>query len=195
MQLLIQDLLAYSRVSAAQLPFQIVSTQEVLRHVLETLELAIKEQRAVVTWDALPEIYGEPVQLTQLFQNLIGNAIKFHGSAPPEVHIAATHGEKEWIFSVKDNGIGISPEYSERIFAIFQRLHSRDRYEGTGIGLAVCKKIVERHGGRIWVESGERPESGSAGESGQKQASGGSEDGWSPGGGATFYFTVPDHKR
>ena len=195
MQLLIQDLLAYSRVSAAQLPFQIVSTQEVLRHVLETLELAIKEQRAVVTWDALPEIYGEPVQLTQLFQNLIGNAIKFHGSAPPEVHIAATHGEKEWIFSVKDNGIGISPEYSERIFAIFQRLHSRDRYEGTGIGLAVCKKIVERHGGRIWVESGERPESGSAGESGQKQASGGSEDGWSPGGGATFYLTVPDHKR
>jgi light-regulated signal transduction histidine kinase (bacteriophytochrome) len=113
----------------------------------------IAEERAEVTHDPLPEIAGDPGQLTQLLQNLVGNALKFHGAEPPVVHVAARRAGAEWIFEVRDNGVGIEPQYFERIFVIFQRLHSSARYAGTGIGLALCQKIVERHGGRIWLRS------------------------------------------
>jgi chemotaxis family two-component system sensor kinase Cph1 len=117
------------------------------------LELAIQESGAVVTHTPLPTITGDAVQLVQLFQNLIGNAIKFRGEATPQVHVSATRQGPEWIFRVSDNGIGIDPQYFDRLFIIFQRLHSRAEYPGTGIGLAISKKVVERHNGRIWVES------------------------------------------
>jgi chemotaxis family two-component system sensor kinase Cph1 len=120
----------------------------------------------VVTHDPLPEVMADEVQLGQLFQNLIGNALKFHDGTEPRIHVAAEAKDGEWVFLVKDNGIGINPEYHDRIFVIFQRLHGREQYRGTGMGLAICKKIVEQYGGRIWVES----------EAGK---------------GATFYFTLP----
>jgi len=128
--------------------------------------VTIKERRAQVTHEPLPKVMADDVQLEQLFQNLVGNAIKFNQQEAPRVHVSAIQRSGEWVFSVKDNGIGIDPEFKERIFVIFQRLHAKDSYPGTGIGLALCKKIVERHGGRIWVES-------------------------EIGKGATFYFTLP----
>jgi light-regulated signal transduction histidine kinase (bacteriophytochrome) len=125
----------------------------VLRDVLDDLQAAIAETDAVVVHDVLPVVPGDASQLRQLFQNLIGNAIKFRGVAPPRVEVAARPADGRWRFSVHDNGIGVEPEYADRIFVIFQRLHSRRMYPGTGVGLAICKKIVERHGGRMWVES------------------------------------------
>jgi signal transduction histidine kinase len=166
MQLLINDLLTYSRVTVQDKVFEEVDCNSVLEEVLSDLRVAVEESRAVVTRDPLPRVMADRVQLGQLFQNLIGNAIKFHGKEAPQVYLSAERRPTEWLFSVRDNGVGLDPEYAERIFVIFQRLHNREEYPGTGIGLAICKKIVERHGGRIWVVS----------QTGQ---------------GATFYFTLP----
>lgn len=121
--------------------------------VLKNLQASIVENKATVTHDDLPVVRGDSVQLAQLFQNLIGNSIKFHGAEPPRVHVSAKDKGSEYQFAVSDNGIGIDPQYFDRLFKIFQRLHTREEYPGSGIGLAVCKKIVERHGGRIWIES------------------------------------------
>jgi PAS domain S-box-containing protein len=153
MQRLISDLLAYSRVGTRGREFGPVALDKALAAALENLAQAIADAQAEVTHDALPDIPGDQGQLTQLLQNLIGNAVKFHGPAAPRVHLGARQSGADWIFAVSDNGVGIEPQYFERIFVIFQRLHSIQKYPGTGIGLALCKKIVERHGGRIWVES------------------------------------------
>ena len=168
MQRLINDLLTYSRLTTRAHPFEPTDCNAVLNEVIEMmLPLAVEESRGVITHGTLPTVMGDSGQLAQLFQNLIGNAIKFRDTEPPRVHMDAQPLDKAWLFSVKDNGIGIDPQYSERIFLIFQRLHTIDTYPGTGIGLAICKKIVERHGGRIWVES-------------------------NVGEGSTFKFTIPD---
>jgi PAS domain S-box-containing protein len=166
MQRLIQDLLAYSRVGTRRNEFEPTDCERVLGRVLGDLRVAIEECGAVVTHDPLPTLMADGTQLGQLLQNLIGNAIKFRNQEPPLVHVSTRRKDRHWIFSIRDNGIGIDPQYAERIFVIFQRLHKRGEYPGTGIGLAVCKKIVERHGGRIWVESNAEK-------------------------GTTFYFTMP----
>jgi PAS domain S-box-containing protein len=166
MQGLINDLLAYSRVGTRTKGLEPADCTAVLDQALANLKAAIEQSGAVVTHDPLPTVMADKLQLIQLFQNLIGNAIKFHVEAPPRVHVSAENQGNEWVFSVRDNGIGIDPKYAERIFVIFQRLHTREEYPGTGIGLAICKKIVDRRGGRIWVES-------------------------QPGMGAAFYFTIP----
>ena len=153
MQTLINDLLSYSRLGTRGKPFEPADCTVVFAHALANLKIAIEESGAVVTHDPLPTLLCDATQLTQLFQNLIGNAIKFRSAEPPCVHVAAEQRGAEWLFVVRDNGIGIDPQYAQRIFIIFQRLHTRVEYPGTGIGLAICKKIVERHGGRIWVES------------------------------------------
>jgi signal transduction histidine kinase len=166
MQTLINDLLTYSRVGTRGKHFKPTNCSAVLDQTLANLEMAIEESGAVVTHDALPTVMADASQLVHLFQNLIGNAIKFRGQEPPRVHVSAKQKEDEWVLSVQDNGMGIDSQYAERIFQVFQRLHTRTDYPGTGIGLAVCRRIVERHGGRIWVES-------------------------EPGKGSTFYFTIP----
>ena len=175
MNTLIKDLLEYSRVGSRGQPFGPVNCEEVLSWTLSNLNVAIDESGAIITHDPLPTIVADETQMIQLIQNLVANAIKFRSETPPEIHVGAEHRDwssqgaaDTWLFSVRDNGIGIDPQYAERIFQIFQRLHLRHEYPGTGIGLAVCRRIVERHGGRIWVES--TPEQGS-----------------------TFYFTLPDH--
>jgi light-regulated signal transduction histidine kinase (bacteriophytochrome) len=166
MQQLINDLLAFSRVNTQGKDLVPIDCEAVLEITLTNLKKAIEERGAKVTHDTLPTVMGDDMQIGQLFQNLISNATKFHRIETPHVHVSAEEKENEWVFSVRDNGIGIDPEYAERIFLIFQRLHKRSEYPGTGIGLAICKKIVERHDGRIWVQS----------ESGK---------------GSTFYFTIP----
>ena len=167
MQQLINDLLAYSRVGTRGKEFQLTNCQTVLDQAVLNLQVAMEETGAVVAHDPLPTVMGDATQLGQVFQNLIGNAIKFRGAQPPEVHVGADRRNGEWLFWVQDNGIGIAREDAERIFTIFQRLHEKEKYPGTGLGLAICKKIVGRHSGRIWVES-------------------------EPAKGATFYFTIPD---
>jgi PAS domain S-box-containing protein len=170
MHLLINDLLTYSRVSTRAKPFESTDCSVLLNQVLTNLKVAIEESEATITFDELPTTKADATQLTQVFQNLLSNAIKFHKQdTPPHIHVSAERQKDAWRFSVRDNGIGIAPEHTERIFLIFQRLHTREEYPGTGIGLAVCKKIVERHGGRIWLES-------------------------EPGSGSTFHFTVPDNR-
>ncbi|HEX8274216.1 MAG TPA: PAS domain S-box protein [Longimicrobiaceae bacterium] len=169
MQALINDLLAYSRVGTRGGSFEPVEVDAVLERVLASLGPAMEDAGATVTHDPLPTVPGDPVQLGQLLQNLVANAVKFRGEAPPRVHVSAERDGDGWTFSVADNGIGIDPEYADRIFVIFQRLHTRAEYPGTGIGLAICKKIVERHGGRIWFEP-------------------------APGGGTVFRFTLPDRE-
>ena len=166
MQKLIDDLLAYSRVGTRAKAFQPTDCTAVLDQALANLKAAIETSGAVVTHGPLPAVVHDNLLLVQLFQNLIGNAIKFHVEMPPRIHVSAEQKGEEWVFAVRDNGIGIDPQYAERIFTIFQRLHTREEYPGTGIGLAICQKIVERRGGRIWVES-------------------------QPGTGSTFYFTIP----
>jgi len=165
MAVLINDLLAYSRVTTRGKDLAATDCEAVMDGVLANLEVAVTETGATVTHDPLPTVVADEVQLGRLLQNLIGNAIKYHGEEPPRVHIWAERTDGMWQFAVRDNGVGIEPQYHERIFAIFKRLHARDEYKGTGIGLAIAKKIVERHGGRIRVES-------------------------QPGKGSTFYFTV-----
>jgi light-regulated signal transduction histidine kinase (bacteriophytochrome) len=166
MKELIEDLLAYSRVGTRGREFREVSSEAALGKALAILRPAQERCGAIVTHDRLPGVHGDEGQLTQLFQNLVGNAMKFHGEETPRIHVAAREDGGMWLFSVKDNGIGLDPEYAERIFLMFQRLHNRDEYPGTGIGLAICKKIVERHGGHIRVEG-------------------------RPGQGCTFFFTLP----
>ena len=166
MQSLIRDLLAYSRVGSRGKSFEPTDAGAALELALVNLATAIRESGAVITHDPLPSLTADPTQLAQLFQNLIGNALKFCKERSPEIHVGARPEGGGWTFSVRDNGFGIEPQYRERIFVIFQRLHTRTEYPGTGIGLAICQRMVERHGGRIWVES-------------------------EPGKGSTFYFTIP----
>jgi light-regulated signal transduction histidine kinase (bacteriophytochrome) len=153
MQKLIDDLLAFSRVSTRGVQFQPVECASALDNALRNLTVSLRERQATVEREELPTVLGDLSQLSLLFQNLIGNALKFRGSEPPHIHISARREANTWVISVRDNGIGIEPQYYERIFVIFQRLHTRKEYPGTGMGLALCKRIVERHGGRIWVES------------------------------------------
>jgi PAS domain S-box-containing protein len=154
MQQMIRDLLAYSSAGSGALGFRTISSELALQTALVNLRAAIDESRAVVTHDLLPEVTTDDAQLSQVFQNLIGNAIKYHGADSPRIHISvATNPGKERVFSVRDNGMGIDSQYFERIFVLFQRLHGREDFAGTGIGLAICKKILDRLGGRIWVES------------------------------------------
>jgi light-regulated signal transduction histidine kinase (bacteriophytochrome) len=160
MQQLIMDLLAYSRAGAKVGESHQISSDRALQSALANLQTAIAESGATVSHDALPDITMDELQLTQIFQNLIGNAIKYRGAELPHVHISCvTSDTAEWVFSVRDNGLGIESQYFEKIFVLFQRLHGREEFEGTGIGLSICKKLLERIGGRIWVAS--QPRAGS----------------------------------
>ncbi|MGD0362372.1 MAG: ATP-binding protein [Bryobacteraceae bacterium] len=165
---LIDDLLAYTRAGVVESNMTAVDSSAVLGHAISSLAEAIRENEAVVTCDALPRVHMGESHLQQVFQNLIGNALKYRKEDPPRIHISADHQGAAWRFSVRDNGIGIDPHYKEKIFGVFKRLHRDQKYSGTGIGLAICQRVVERYGGRIWVES-------------------------SPGQGATFFFTIPEH--
>ena len=165
MQTLITDLLAYSRVGTRGGVFAQADLNTVLDQALNNLQASLREAGATLTRDPLPRLEVDATQIGQLFQNLIGNALKFRGERPLAIHIGARQEKGRWVFWVRDNGIGIEPQYFERIFQIFQRLHTRKHYSGTGIGLAICKKIVERHDGAIWVEC-------------------------QPNQGATFYFSI-----
>ena len=169
MKALILDLLAYSRVATKGKTPKRIDCEQILERALRNLSLAIIETGAAITHEPLPAIPADDAQLLQVFQNLIGNAIKFRGADSPQIHVRSVKDKKEWIFSIKDNGIGIEARHLDRIFVIFQRLHKRSQYEGTGMGLAIVKKIVERHGGRVWAES-------------------------EPGAGTTFYFTIPERR-
>jgi PAS domain S-box-containing protein len=153
MQVLIRDLLAFSRVVQAGIPRKPVDCNVALEEAVQSLTAAIEESGAVVTHAALPNVWADQTQIAQVFQNLIGNAIKFHDGAPPECAVSAEKSGRNWLFSVSDNGIGIAPEYAENIFVVFQRLHARTEYPGNGMGLAICKKIIQHYGGTIWVES------------------------------------------
>jgi PAS domain S-box-containing protein len=167
---LIQDLLAYSRVNQSQFELEQIDCNEILKIVESNLQEIIRSKKAEITYEHLPEIVAGRAQLIQLFQNLIGNALKFNDSKVPKIHIDGTEKEEHWLFAVKDNGIGIETQYVQKIFVIFQRLHSANEYEGTGIGLSICKKIVERHSGKIWCES-------------------------QPGQGSSFYFTLKKYPK
>lgn len=162
----LDDLLTYIQVETAPKPFAAINCEELLKWVLLQLQPVINQNQALITHDSLPIIHATAEQAALLFRHLIDNALKFRAAEPPRVHIRAEQQDQMWRFAVQDNGIGLAPQYAERIFGVFKRLHSREQYPGTGIGLAICKKITERHGGRIWVES-------------------------SPGQGATFFFTLP----
>lgn len=166
MQNLINDLLEFSRVTTKAREFEPTDCKSILKQVVFDLEVSIKENEAHVSYDSLPVVMADSSQLTQVFQNLISNAIKFRSEKTPEIEISAKKKDNQWLFAVQDNGIGVDPKFSERIFEVFKRLNKRDEYPGTGIGLSICKKIVERHGGQIWIEA-------------------------EPGKGSIFYFTLP----
>jgi PAS domain S-box-containing protein len=166
MQGLINDLLTYSRVGTRGKPLETADAHALLGEAIRNLAAMIEENRAIITNDDLPTVRADASQLIQVFQNLISNAIKFQRENGPHIHVSAQNKRREWVFSIRDNGIGIDRQYADRIFIIFQRLHTRQEYPGTGIGLALCKRIVERHGGKIWFES-------------------------EPGKGTTFFFTIP----
>jgi light-regulated signal transduction histidine kinase (bacteriophytochrome) len=166
MQRLIDDLLAYSRVGTSEYRFERVDTAALVEDTLGGMRATVADSGAVVTHEGLPTITGDPGQLRQLFQNLIGNGIKFVEDGPPRIEVSAERQGRYWRFCVADNGIGIDPRHADRIFAVFKRLHGRESYPGSGIGLSICKRIVERHNGRIWVEQNE-------------------------GGGSRFCFTIP----
>jgi PAS domain S-box-containing protein len=170
MEMLLKDLLTYSQTgSSVEGPAETVNFIDVIRKVLLNLQASVEQSGAMITWDAIPAVHAHEIRLVQLLQNLVSNAIKYHGEDPPRIHVAAEWREREWLLSVSDNGIGIAPEYAQQIFKIFKRLHGQD-YPGTGIGLAICQRIVETYGGRIWVES--------------------------PNGkGSCFYFTLPPAKE
>ena len=167
MKQLIEDLLAYSRVGTKGREFKPFSADSALDKALANLRTTAERAGADVTRERLPVVTGDEGQLAQVFQNLIGNAIKFRGDEAPRIHLFVSRQDPDWHFMLRDNGIGIEAQYFERIFMVFQRLHNRTEYPGTGIGLAICKKIVDRHGGRIWVDS-------------------------HPGAGSTFFFTIPE---
>jgi signal transduction histidine kinase len=169
LQTMINALLEYSRIDRSGKPFEPVNFENILECAILNLELVIKENKATITHDPLPTVMADSSQLLQVFQNLISNAIKFHGEEPPRIHISAKRKENEWVFSIRDNGIGIEPEYVKQLFTIFKRLHGRE-HPGIGLGLSICKKIVNRHDGQIWLES-------------------------EPGKGSTFYFTLPMRKN
>jgi PAS domain S-box-containing protein len=166
MRSLIRGLLAYARVGSREPELYATECTALVQRTLSDLQGAVRESNAIITWDPLPTVWADAQQLGLVFQNLIGNALKFRSTVPPRVHISAHQEGRQWVFSVRDNGIGIDPEQAERIFQVFQRVQTRQEDTGTGMGLAICKKIIERHGGRIWVES-------------------------APGEGATFFFTLP----
>lgn len=165
MQALLNAMLDYSRVGTREKPFKPIYCEDVFDQAMANMKVAIEESGALVNHDPLPIMLADEGQLVQLFQNLIGNAIKFRSQEPPRIHVSAEARHNEWVFSVGDNGIGIDSQHAQSIFEVFRRLHTKEEYPGTGIGLAICKKIVERHGGHIWVQS-------------------------QPGKGSTFYFTI-----
>jgi light-regulated signal transduction histidine kinase (bacteriophytochrome) len=167
MEAMVRDLLAYTQASAnSNEPAPVVDATSALEAALSNLRASIDDSAACVTCAALPRVRIHQVHLTQLFQNLIGNAIKYRAEQVPRIRIGAERRQQQWLISVEDNGIGIEPEFKEHIFGIFKRLHTADEYSGTGVGLAICQRIVDRAGGRIWVES-------------------------QPGRGSTFFFTLP----
>jgi PAS domain S-box-containing protein len=166
MEMLLKDLLAYSQTgSSSEGPAEPVDCEKAIQKVMLNLQATIEQNGASVTWDALPTLHAHEIRLVQLLQNLIGNAVKYRSEEQPRIHVSVERRAEDWLFSVKDNGIGIEPEYAQQVFGIFKRLHGQS-YEGTGIGLAICQRIVERYGGRIWVES-------------------------KPGAGSVFCFTIP----
>ena len=170
MKVRIQDLLHYSRLGTSAENLAPVDLNSLVADVLRVFDGTLKENGAVVLTGSLPVVVGHKTQLQQLFQNLVGNAVKYRRAEPPRVEIGCREEGEDWLFFVRDNGIGIDPKYFEKIFILFQRLHPKSEYGGTGMGLAICKKIVERHGGRIWVDS-------------------------EPANGSTFFFTIKKHNH
>ena len=166
MRAMIDGLLEYSRIETRGDPIEPMDLNPVFEEVLEDLQLQIEEHDAEITGDRLPRVEGDASQLRQVLQNLLSNAITYSGDEPPEIDVTAARRGREWVIAVDDDGIGIDPDEQDRIFTVFDRLHSREEYDGTGIGLALCQRIVERHGGDIWVES-------------------------EPGEGSTFFVTLP----
>lgn len=166
MQTLVQDLLSFSKISRGELIVKTVNVQEIAELVTSTLDTVITECQATITIGTLPSIKVNPTQIEQLLLNLIGNSLKYRGTQHPVIDISATRNQEYWEFAIRDNGIGLDPIYAKQIFVIFQRLHTKQEFAGTGIGLAICQKIVEHHGGEIWVKS-------------------------TPGEGSTFFFTIP----